>query len=90
MDVCGGDRDRPRGGGNRGGDDAAVGGVYDRCDGGGGEFGGVGRVTVVGKMTDGGKVDATVVAVEMMDRGEQDPRMRRLTAPGGQPGKETV
>ena len=74
MDVCGCDRNRPRGGGNRGGDAAAVGGVCDRRGGGGGDAGGVGRcVTVVGKLTDGGEVDAMVGTVAMVDRGETNP-----------------
>ena len=74
TDVCGGDRDRPRGGGNRGGDAAAVGGVCDRRGGGGGDVGGVGRcVTVVGELTDGGEVDATRGTVAMVDRGETRP-----------------
>ena len=50
MDIYGGDRDRPRGGGNRGGDAAAVGRI---CDRGGrvGDFGRVGQcVTVVGEL----------------------------------------
>jgi hypothetical protein len=34
-----------------------------------------------GELMDGGEVDATVVTVAVVDRGKQDPRVRRSTAP---------
>ena len=75
--MCHGRRetDRRWRGGRNGGDGCDGGPRGNKPRGcGGGDFGGEGRcVTVVGKLTDGGEVDATVGTVAMVDRGETKP-----------------